>query len=147
MTLMKPKILALVTVQALLLIPSVVAQGNGKNWRAMPAAVRVSYVEGYMDGLVTMSIYAPDVIRIVDGKTVVDEKAAAATTREHFPTTLTTSGVVDGLSRFYDEPANGNITLPHALRILAMKDNGKPEADVNSMIQAARSRDQQPEGR
>ena len=57
---------------------------------------------------------------------------------ECFPKGLQAGSVIAALDLFYDDPANRNIKLPNAIKILAMKVNGKPAADVNTMIRAAR---------
>jgi len=132
----------------LLLIPSAVADtGDGKNWRGMTEALRVGYVSGYMDAVFHMSTAATPLSAQERGDGKLDEKKAAdrnfargvrKMSGEYFPSNLTVGDVMDGLNRFYDEPANRNIPIPWAIEILAMKVNGKPEDDINNSIRLAR---------
>jgi hypothetical protein len=131
---------AATTVAAMIAVPQGDAQHrkNGQDWRNWTRDERVFYVAGYMEGRNTVlgEVMIDEQLGI--GEQYTNEKkpklAAIARLADSVPSKLTNGDIVDGLDRFYDEPANRLIALPYAIGILALKVNGRPAEFIEQQI-------------
>jgi hypothetical protein len=141
MSLINHKILPL-AVWLVITVTAVAQPSNGTAWRSWTPANHVYYVLGYLDGFNAVMASVTLDAELGIGERLTDEKMpklhALARLGKAVPAKLTVGDIVDGLDRFYDEPANRNVSLPTGIAILSMRVAGKSEAEVNGAILAAR---------
>lgn len=108
---------------------------DGKDWRSWKEDQKLFYLCGYLDGqgegLSTFeaSLVRANLERGMSQADIVTNVKAAKPTRKLWPTGLPTADVRDGLSQFYQDAANRNISLPDAIWILAAKVDGAPNLE------------------
>jgi len=87
---------------------------NGRHWQVFMD--KGNYLVGFLDGL----------------------RAARSPSRPYIPEPLSMVELVKAVDRFYQEPENLAIPVPEALRIVALKANGAPQSEIDSVSAAAR---------
>jgi hypothetical protein len=99
---------------------------NGRLWKGLNPAAKVSYVLGYREGILRLVIEIPD-----------DALAHATGERLH-GFNINNGEIMGALDRFYDDPLNARIAIIDAIVIVLNRARGVSSTDIEHQIEQLR---------